>query len=139
MALDSAGNLYIADYFNYRVRKVTVSTGVITTVAGNGVQGYAGDGSAAINAELAGPEAVAVDSAGNIYIADSSNYRVRKVTASTGVITTVAGNGTPGSSGDGGLATSAQLRAFTALRSIPPATCTLPTPITTASARFQAA
>ena len=112
VALDSAGNLYIADYFNFRVRKVSASTGVITTVAGNGVQGYGGDGSAAINAELSGPEAVAVDSAGNLYIADSANYRVRKVSASTGVITTVAGNGTPGFSGDGGAATSAQLRAF---------------------------
>jgi uncharacterized protein (TIGR03437 family) len=111
VAVDAAGNLYIADSFNYRVRKVSASTGVITTVAGTGVSGYGGDGGPATSAQLGGPEAVAVDSAGNLYIADSSNYRLRKVSTS-GVITTVAGNGTAGYSGDNGPATSAQLRAF---------------------------
>lgn len=112
VAVDAVGNLYIADYFNYRVRKVAASTGVITTVAGTGVQGYSGDGGPATSAELGGPEGVAVDLNGNLYIADASNYRVRKVSATTGTITTVAGNGTPGFSGDGGAATSAQFRAL---------------------------
>ena len=86
----------------------TLSPGEITTVAGNGTAGYSGDGGAAISAELGSPSGVAVDSAGNIYIADTSNNRIRKVNTS-GVITTVAGNGTPGYSGDGGPATSAEL------------------------------
>lgn len=107
VALDAAGNIYIADQFNNRIRKVTVSTGIITTVAGNGTTGYSGDGGAATNAELNGPDGVALDSAGNIYIADPYNYRVRKVTVSTGIISTVAGNGTDTYSGDGGPATSA--------------------------------
>jgi uncharacterized protein (TIGR03437 family) len=105
VAVDSAGNLYIADMNNYRVRKV--SNGVITTVAGNGYEGFSGDNGAAINAQLANPMGVAVDSAGNLFIADQSNRRVRKV--SSGVITTVAGSGTEGFSGDNGPATSAQL------------------------------
>ncbi|HUP02766.1 MAG TPA: putative Ig domain-containing protein [Bryobacteraceae bacterium] len=113
VAVDSAGNVYVADYFNYRVRKID-STGKITTLAGTGTQGFSGDGAAAANAELGGPAGVAVDSAGNVYIADSANYRIRKVNVSTGIITTVAGggaSGAPGFSGDGGAATSAQFRA----------------------------
>jgi len=109
IAMDSSGNIYIADTNNYRIRKVTASTGIITTVAGNGTYGYSGDGGPATSAELAYPEKVALDGSGNIYIADSYNERIRKVTASTGVITTVAGNGTAGYSGDGGPATSAEL------------------------------
>jgi uncharacterized protein (TIGR03437 family) len=105
IALDSAGNLYIADYYNHRVRKV--SNGVITTLAGDGVPGFTGDNGLATSAQLASPSGVAVDSAGNLYIADEGNNRIRKVT--NGVITTVAGNGTYGYSGDGGPATSAQL------------------------------
>jgi len=103
LALDAAGNLYIADSGNERVRKV--ANGVITTIAGNGVQGYFGDGGSATSAELNGPFGVAVDSVGNLFITDFS--RIRKVT--NGVITTVAGNGTRGYSGDDGPATSAQL------------------------------
>jgi sugar lactone lactonase YvrE len=106
---DSAGNLYIADWTNNVIRKVTAVTGVITTVAGNGTAGFAGDGGAATSAELKGPTGIAVDSAGNLYIADQANNRVRKVAAATGVITTVAGNGTAGYSGDGGPATSAAM------------------------------
>jgi hypothetical protein len=111
VAVDSNGNIYIADYFNNRIRKVTASTGDISTVAGNGTAGYSGDGGAATSAELDNPFAVAVDSEGNIYIADATNNRVRKVTVSTGDISTVAGNGTAGYSGDGGKATSAELNA----------------------------
>jgi uncharacterized protein (TIGR03437 family) len=155
VAVDSAGNLYIADSYNNRIRKV--SNGVITTVAGTGTQGFSGDNGPAVSAQLQDPGpiavdsadnlyivdnnrirkisngviitiagggtslaenvpatsaqlgayGVAVDSAGNLYIADASSNRVRKV--SNGVIATVAGNGTPGFSGDNGPATSAQL------------------------------
>jgi len=105
VAVDSAGNLYIADSGNVRIRKV--SNGVITTVAGNGTEGSSGDNGPATSAQLAYPWGVAVDSAGNLYIADSGNYRIR--TVSNGVITTVAGNGTQGFSGDNGPATSAAL------------------------------
>lgn len=107
LAVDSAGNLYIADVNNHRVRKVSVS-GIITTVAGSGVEGYGGDGGPAVAAELNWPYSVAVDFAGNLYIADYYNYRIREVT-SAGVILTVAGNGTSGYSGDGGPATSAEI------------------------------
>ena len=109
MAVDSDDNIYIADVNNHRIRKVTASTGVITTVAGSGGSGYGGDGGPATAAQINAPRGVAVDSAGNIYIADTNNQRIRKVTASTGVITTVAGNGTKGRAGDNGPATSAQL------------------------------
>jgi uncharacterized protein (TIGR03437 family) len=105
VAVDSAGNLYIADFYNCRIRKV--SNGVITTVAGNGTYGYGGDNGPAAAAQLADPQGVAVDSAGNLYIADTVNQRIRKV--SNGVITTVAGNGTPGYIGDNGPAAAAQL------------------------------
>src|SRR6202042_2670898 len=77
VATDSAGNLYIADWTNNVIRKVAAGTGVITTVAGNGTSGFARDGSAATGAELKGPTGVAVDGAGNLYIADQANNRVR--------------------------------------------------------------
>jgi sugar lactone lactonase YvrE len=107
VAVDSAGNLYIADTYNYRIRKVTPG-GVIATLAGNGTYGYSGDGGPATSAELAYPYAVAMDGAGNLYIADYWNHRIRKVTPG-GTIATVAGDGTGGYSGDGGPATSAEL------------------------------
>ena len=93
VAVDSAGNLYIADRGANRIRKVAAATGMISTVAGTGVSGYGGDNSVATSAMLDGPSGVAVDSVGNLYIADSRNLRVRKVTAATGIITTVAGTG----------------------------------------------
>ena len=104
---DLFGNLYIAEYYGQRVRKVTPG-GVITTLAGNGTAGYSGDGGPATSAELNGPYRVTVDLAGNVYIPDSSNNRVRKV-APDGTITTVAGNGNTAYTGDGGPATSAAL------------------------------
>lgn len=104
---DIYGNLYIAEYNGQRVRKVT-PTGTITTLAGNGTQGYSGDGGPATSAELNGPYRVTVDNAGNVYIPDSGNSRVRKVSAN-GTITTIAGNGNSAYSGDGGLATAASL------------------------------
>ncbi len=107
VAVDAAGNLYIADTGNHRVRRVTPA-GLITTVAGNGTDGYSGDNGLATSAQLYFPAGVAVDAAGNVLIADTINNRIRKVT-SAGVITTIAGNGVPGSRGDNGPATSAQL------------------------------
>ncbi len=107
LAVDAAGNLYIADYSNQRIRKVD-GVGAITTIAGNGTVGFAGDGEAALLASLAYPCQVAVDAAGNLYLTDRDNHRIRKV-APGGIITTVAGNGSPGSTGDAGLGTSAQL------------------------------
>ena len=106
---DSAGNLYIADSGNNRVRKVTAATGVITTIAGTGIPGYSGDTKAATSAELNDPVSLAFDKAGNLYIADANNNVVRKIIMATGIITTVAGNGTPGYNGDGVAATAANL------------------------------
>lgn len=104
---DRLGNIYIADKGNHRIRKVDAS-GIITTIVGTGTAGYTGDGGAAISATLTEPNRVVVDTAGNIYIADKGNYVIRKVNTA-GIITTVAGNGTRGFSGDGGLAINAQL------------------------------
>ena len=106
--LDVDGNIYIADTDNNRIRKVATG-GTITTVAGTGEAGYSGDDGLATIAKLNGPSGVAVDEAGNIYIADTDNNRIRKVDASTGNITTVAGTGAAGYSGDGGPATAASL------------------------------
>jgi len=102
LTVDSAGNLYIADTGNSRIRKV--SNGTITTIAGNGTAGFSGDGGAATSAQLSSPSGVAFDAAGNLYIADYANIRIRRV--SNGTITTVAGGGT--TLGDNGPATSAQ-------------------------------
>lgn len=110
--LDKEGNLYIGDVVTYTVRRVEATTGIITLYAGNGIAAYSGDGGPATSASIYGPSACAIDSAGNLYIADVGNNVVRKITASTGIITTVAGNGVAngGFSGDGGLATIAELK-----------------------------
>ncbi len=125
------GDIYIADRSNHRIRKVVVSTGIITTIAGSSSSGYSGDNRQATAATLFDPSGIAVDLSGstlcqysftliltslfllflgNYYIADRSNHRVRKVVVSTGIITTIAGNSGTGSySGDGGAATAAGL------------------------------
>jgi len=108
LAVDAQGNLFIADTGNHEIREVNISTGVISTVAGNGTQGLTGDGSAATAAELSYPNAVAIDVAGNVFISDTGNSRIREVTISNGLISTIAGT-TVGFSGDGGPAISAQL------------------------------
>jgi streptogramin lyase len=107
VAVDEAGNLFIGDTGDNRVRRVDAVTGIITTVAGTGTWGYSGDGGLATAAKLSRPRGVAVDKSGNVFFSDSGNYRIRRVDAATGIITTVAGNGTYTYSGDGGLATNA--------------------------------
>ncbi len=114
VAVDGAGNLFIADMESCKIRKVTPD-GIITTVAGTGAFGYSGDGGQATSAKLTNPMGIAVDGAGNLYVADTGNFRIRKVSLA-GIITTVAGGGTisfqppnPIPTGDGGLATLAIL------------------------------
>ncbi|OYV74139.1 MAG: hypothetical protein B7Z74_02775, partial [Deltaproteobacteria bacterium 21-66-5] len=109
VAVDAARDLFIADRGNNRIREVNHATGVITTIAGDGTYGFAGDGGAATAAELAAPARIAVDAAGDVFIADTSNNRIREINHVTGIITTVAGDGAYGFSGDGALATSAEL------------------------------
>jgi hypothetical protein len=105
VAVDGKGNLFFAD--QNTVFRLDAATGVLTIAAGNGTVGSGGDTDPATNAQLSMPSGIALDSAGNLYIADSGHYRIRKV--SNGVITTVAGSGAPGFSGDNGPATSAEL------------------------------
>jgi sugar lactone lactonase YvrE len=108
-AVDSASNIYIADEDNNRIRKVDASTGIINTIAGNGINGYAGDGGLALNAEFSGGRGLTVDKYGNIYFPDTWNNRVRKIDANTGIINTIIGTGSIGYSGDRGLAINAEL------------------------------
>ena len=116
LAFDGAGNLYIADSAHGAIRKVTAATGIISTVAGQYYPyQFSGDGGPATSASLLFPSAVAFDGAGNLYIADEQDSRIREVSATTGIITTVAGNGNTTDSGDGGLATSAGLDSPNAL------------------------
>jgi len=108
VAVDKAGNVYIADLENYRIRKVDTN-GIISTVAGTGVAGFSGDGGPATAAQLRNSIGIAVDSLGNLYISDGGNARIRKVDGNSGVISTIAGTGSSGFSGDGGPATSAKI------------------------------
>jgi sugar lactone lactonase YvrE/predicted secreted protein len=111
VSLDAAGDLFIADTGNHMIREVSAATGKISTVAGTGAAGFNGDNILATNAELNGPWSVSLGADGTLYIADTTNQRVREVNASTGMITTIAGTGIQGFSGDGAAATSAQLNA----------------------------
>ena len=107
IAVDLSGNVYIADQNNHRIRKVSPA-GIITTIAGTGVAGFYGDNGAATNAQISHPIGVAVDGYGNVYLGDADNYRVRKIDTS-GIISTIAGIGSGGYSGDGGPATAAHI------------------------------
>jgi DNA-binding beta-propeller fold protein YncE len=131
VALDAAGNMFVADSRNHRIRKVDVATGMIATVAGNGMAGYSGDGAAPLTASFhmqleicttapdgkvtcsnENPEpggGITVDDQGNLYVADTYNHRIRKIDLAAGVVSTVAGNGTAAFAGDGGPATAASL------------------------------
>lgn len=109
VGFDAIGNLYIADHWNNKIRRVDTN-GIITTVAGNGIKSYSGDGGLATNASLNFPSSVAFDGSGNLFIADQSNSRIRMVNTN-GVITTVVGKSSSGFSGDGGAATNASLYA----------------------------
>jgi sugar lactone lactonase YvrE len=109
IAFDGAGNLYFSDTFNHRIRRVEAATGMITTIAGNGEPGYAGDGGPAIAARLNEPYGIALGRHGNLYIADRHNHCVRRVDTDSGIITTFAGNGTSGFGGDGGPASAAMM------------------------------
>lgn len=101
IAFDNAGNIYIDEYPGQRIRKITIATGLINTYAGTGTAGYNGDGIAATTAQLNWPAYISTDGTGNLYIGDSNNQRIRKITAATGLISTIAGNGTMGYNGDG--------------------------------------
>ncbi len=102
IAFDGSGNLFISDTWHHEIRRVDASTGVITRVAGTGLQGFSGDGGLATEAELSVPEAIAISDDGFLYIADTENFRIRRIQLDAGTITTVAGTGTNGFSGDGG-------------------------------------
>src|SRR5665213_282902 len=109
VCFDSAGNLFFSDTFNHRIRRVDAASGVITTVAGNGEKGFSGDGGPAVGAALDEPYGVVADRAGNLYIADRLNRRVRRIDAASGIISTLAGTGEPAYGGDGGPAERAGL------------------------------
>ncbi len=109
IVVDQFGNIFIADAANHRIRKVDASSGVITTIAGNGLAGFSGDNLEAKNAKLNNPYNICLDTNGNIYISDRENHRIRKVAIASGIISTIAGNGIPGFSGDSGLANLAKI------------------------------
>jgi sugar lactone lactonase YvrE len=106
LTIDRFGNLFIADTANHRIRRVDHRTHIITTIAGTGTIGFSGDGGPATSAQLAAPNDVKTDWFGNVYIADTANFRIRRVDAKTGIIETIVGNGT---GGDGSLAVDAQI------------------------------
>jgi sugar lactone lactonase YvrE len=109
VAFDSSGNFFLADAHNHRIRRIDAATGIISTVAGTGAVGFSGETGPASNARLDLPRGVTLDAAGDLYVADSQNHRIRRIDAVTGQITTVAGTGTQAFLGDGGAATAAAL------------------------------
>ena len=100
LALDGQGRLLVAESANHIIRRIDTANGTISTIAGNAVQGFSGDGELATEASLNAPRGIVIDASGNMFIADASNHRIRQVDARTGVITTVAGIGEEGFSGD---------------------------------------
>lgn len=108
VVFDSVGNIYISDKLNFAIRKIDAVSGIISTVCGDGIQGYTGDGGPASSARLFSPETIFIDRRGNMYVAENSKHVVRKISTS-GIITTIAGTGVAGYNGDGILATTAQL------------------------------
>ena len=102
MAFDNSGHLYLSDRANHRVRRVDAVTGMIYTIAGTGTRGFTGDGGPATQAYFNTPYDLVFDAGGNLYITDQGNHRVRRIEAVTGIVTTVAGTGVGGLSGDGG-------------------------------------
>jgi trimeric autotransporter adhesin len=108
LAIDSSGSLFVSDSMNQRIRKIS-SDGIISTIAGTGNIGFGGDGGPALLARFSHPAAVSIDKLGNLYVADRENNRIRKIILASGVITTIAGNGVKGFSGDGGPAIKASL------------------------------
>ena len=109
LAVDSIGNLYIADTHNHRIRMVIAGTGIITTIAGSGVAGFSGDQAQAVLGRFNLPTALALDGAGNLDIADSNNHRIRQLNLASGLLSTIAGNGLQSDAGDGGPALKASL------------------------------
>jgi sugar lactone lactonase YvrE len=109
VALNAQGDLYVSDTFNHRIRMVDHTTGTISTIGGNGIKGFSGDGGPAVRAQLNEPYGLAIDPLGNLFVADRLNSRVRRIDAITGVITTVAGNGSKVYFGDGRPATTGGL------------------------------
>jgi streptogramin lyase len=122
VALAPNGDLYVADTGNHVVRRIARATGIVTTVVGTGTPGDGGDGGPATAAQLRAPRALAFGPAGDLYIADTGNHRVRRVERETGVVTTVAGSGTPGFSGDGGASSQARLQSPSGLSVSPSGT-----------------
>ena len=109
LAVDAAGDVYFADQRTHLIRRINSATGVVATLAGNGVQGYSGDGGLATLAAIDSPSGIALDVAGNLYLADTHNHRIRRVDAATGIISSIAGMGQPGFTGDNGAGTAATL------------------------------
>jgi sugar lactone lactonase YvrE len=109
LCTDRAGNLYIADYGNHRIRKLNLRTGIITTVAGTGVNGFSGENGLATSMNLSFPNSVCADAGGNVYFSEYGNNRVRRIDAATGQLNTIAGNGSQAFAGDGDLAINASL------------------------------
>jgi len=107
ITVDAEGRVYLVDTYNQRIRRIDFTAGTVTTIAGNGTAGFSGDGGPATMASLNHPRDLELGPDGRLYVADTNNHRVRVIDLSTGIITTFAGNGQAGFSGDGGLATAA--------------------------------
>lgn len=115
MCIDAAGNIYIVSNSTNQIKRIDAATNIITTVAGTGTAGYSGDGGSALSAQFNGMLGICISPAGNIYVSDSGNNCIRKIAAGTGIVTTIAGTGTPGYTGDGGAAVAATLHSPTAI------------------------